>query len=46
VGTRIAAIIVLKELLKTGQARTQEIEDFIQKASLDSNPTLSKEALI
>ena len=46
IGTRIAVMIVLKELLKTGQTRTREAEDFIKKASLDSNPILSKEAII
>ena len=46
VGTRIAVMIVLKELLKTGQERTPEADDFIKKASLDSNSILSKEAVI
>jgi len=46
VGTRIAIMIVLKELLKTGQPRTREADDFIKKASLDSNPILSEEAII
>lgn len=46
VGTRIAVMIVLKELLKKGQARTQEADDFIKKASLDSNSILSEEAII
>ncbi len=46
VGTRIAIMIVLKELLKTGQPRTREVDDFIKKASLDSNPILSEEAII
>ena len=46
VGTRIAVMIVLKELLKTGQARTQEADDFIKKAALDSNSILSEEAII
>ena len=44
VGTRIAVMIVLKELLKKGQELTQEAEVFIKKASLDSNPILSNEA--
>ena len=46
VGTRIAIMIVLKELLKTGQVLTREADEFVKKASLDSNPILSKEAII
>ena len=37
VGTRIAALIVLKELLSKGQERNQQIDEFIEKASADSN---------
>ena len=46
VGTRIAAMIVLKELLKSGQKANPEIKEFIEKASKDSNPLLRAEALI
>jgi glutaminyl-tRNA synthetase len=45
VGTRIAVMIVLKELLKKGQDRNQQIDEFIEKASTDSNELLRKEAL-
>ena len=31
VGTRIAVMITLKELLKTGLVRTQEVDEFIKK---------------
>jgi glutaminyl-tRNA synthetase len=43
-GTRIAVMIVLKELLKKGQERNQQINDFIEKASTDSNKLLAEEA--
>ena len=43
-GTRIAVMIVLKELLKKGQERNQQIIDFIEKASTDSNKLLVEEA--
>ena len=46
VGTRIAVMIVLKEMLKKGQARTQEVDDFIKRAYSDSNSILSEEAII
>ena len=46
VGTRIAVMIVLKELIKTGQKETPEIKGFIKKASEDSNPLLRAEALL
>jgi glutaminyl-tRNA synthetase len=46
VGTRIAAMIVLKELLKSGQKQNSEIKAFIKKASEDNNPLLRAEALI
>jgi glutaminyl-tRNA synthetase len=45
VGTRIAVIIVLKELLKSGQKNNPETKAFIKKASEDSNPLLRAEAL-
>ena len=44
VGTRIAVMIVLNELLKKGQERNQQINDFIEKASTDSNKLLAEEA--
>ena len=43
-GTRIAVMIVLKELLKKGQERNQQINNFIEKASTDSNKLLAEEA--
>ena len=46
VGTRIAVMIVLKELLKSGQKHNSEIKAFIKKASEDNNPLLRAEALI
>ena len=46
VGTRIAVMIVLKELLKSGQKENPEANAFIKKASEDSNPLLRAEALI
>ncbi len=46
VGTRIAVMIVLKELLKKGQERNTEIEEFIKKASADKNTLLSQESSI
>ena len=45
VGTRIAVIIVLKELLKSGQKDNPETKAFIKTASEDSNPLLRAEAL-
>ena len=45
VGTRIAVMIVLKELLKSGQTHNQETKTFIKEASKDSNPLLRAEAL-
>jgi glutaminyl-tRNA synthetase len=45
VGTRIAVIIVLKELLKSGQKGNPETKAFIKKASEDRNPLLRAEAL-
>jgi glutaminyl-tRNA synthetase len=44
VGTRIAVMIVLKELLKNGQERNSAINEFIEKASTDSNEMLAAEA--
>jgi glutaminyl-tRNA synthetase len=46
VGTRIAVMIALKELLKNGQERNAVINEFIEKASKDSNELLTKEAKI
>ena len=46
VGTRITVMIVLKELLKKGQERNTEIEEFIKKASADKNTLLSQESSI
>jgi glutaminyl-tRNA synthetase len=45
-GTRIAVMIALKELLKNGQERNAVINEFIEKASKDSNELLAKEAKI
>lgn len=44
VGTRIATVLVLKELLKQGLQRNSEIEDFINKATSDNNELLANEA--
>ncbi len=44
VGTRIAVMIALKELLKNGQERNSAINEFIEKASTDSNEMLAAEA--
>ena len=44
VGTRIAVMIVLKELLQNGQERNSAINEFIEKASTDSNELLAAEA--
>ena len=44
-GTRLAVIIVLKELLHLGQPKTKEIKDFIERAAADDNEKLKKEAL-
>ncbi|NRB84618.1 MAG: glutamine--tRNA ligase/YqeY domain fusion protein [Winogradskyella sp.] len=43
-GTRIAVIITLKELLKNGLERNNEINDFITKALEDKNEILVGEA--
>ena len=43
-GTRIAAMITLGVLLDKGQEKTQEIADFIKKASEDKNELLVEEA--
>ena len=45
VGTRIAAMVALKELFKMGQKETPETKVFIKKASEDSNSLLRAEAL-
>ena len=44
-GTRLAVLVVLKELLHLGQPKTKEIKDFIQMAATDDNEKLKKEAL-
>jgi glutaminyl-tRNA synthetase len=44
VGTRIAVMIVLKELLKNGLERNSAINEFIEKASTDTNEALAAEA--
>ena len=43
-GTRIAVIITLKILLKSGLSRNQDIDNFIEKALGDSNELLVSEA--
>ncbi|MCA0131266.1 glutamine--tRNA ligase/YqeY domain fusion protein [Winogradskyella alexanderae] len=43
-GTRIATMIVLKELLNNGLKRNQSIDDFINKALEDKNELLVSEA--
>jgi glutaminyl-tRNA synthetase len=43
-GTRIAAMITLSVLLKNGQERNEEVNDFISKALEDKNELLVKEA--
>jgi glutaminyl-tRNA synthetase len=43
-GTRIAVMITLKELLKNGLERNNNINDFITKASEDKNEILVSEA--
>lgn len=43
-GTRIAVMITLKEMLKNGLERNQNIDDFIQKALDDKNELLVAEA--
>ena len=44
VGTRIATLITLKEMLKRGQESNEEIEDFITKAKADDHSLLADEA--
>ena len=44
VGTRIAALLTLKVLLKNGQERNTAIDEFIAKAQSDGNSLLSEEA--
>jgi glutaminyl-tRNA synthetase len=44
VGTRIAVTIVLKELILKGQERNKQIDEFIERASTDSNELLAEEA--
>ena len=43
-GTRIATMIVLKELLKRGLSRNDSIDEFIAKALEDKNQLLVSEA--
>lgn len=43
VGTRIATVITLSVLLKTGIDKTPEAQEFIEKALTDSNPLLVQE---
>ncbi|WP_443634585.1 glutamine--tRNA ligase/YqeY domain fusion protein [Candidatus Marifrigoribacter sp. Uisw_064] len=43
-GTRIAAMITLSVLLKNGQERNEEVNDFISKALEDKNELLVEEA--
>lgn len=43
-GTRIAVLITLKALLKSGLNRNQDIDNFIEKALNDSNELLVSEA--
>jgi glutaminyl-tRNA synthetase len=43
-GTRIAVLITLKVLLKRGLNRNQDINNFIDKALIDSNDLLASEA--
>jgi len=44
IGTRIATVLVLKELLKQGLQRSNEINDFVEKSVADANELLSAEA--
>ncbi len=44
VGTRIAALLVLKVKLKNGLERNETINDFIEKALVDANELLVNEA--
>ncbi|TXD82632.1 glutamine--tRNA ligase/YqeY domain fusion protein [Subsaximicrobium wynnwilliamsii] len=43
-GTRIATVLMLSVLLKNGQERNTEIEEFLASAKADSNTTLVVEA--
>lgn len=45
-GTRIAVMIALKVLLDNGQKRNSAINEFIEKASTDSNDLLVAEAIL
>lgn len=45
-GTRIAVMIALKVLLDNGQKRNSAINEFIEKASTDSNDLLVAEAVL
>ncbi|MBT8325755.1 MAG: glutamine--tRNA ligase/YqeY domain fusion protein [Winogradskyella sp.] len=45
-GTRIATLITLKELLKSGLDHNEDIDAFIAKAKEDENPILANEALL
>ena len=44
VGTRIAAVLVLKVMLENGQQKTDQIADFLETAKADVNALLSGEA--
>ena len=44
VGTRIAAMLILNVLIKNGQEKNSEINEFIEKALEDSNELLVAEA--
>ena len=44
VGTRIAAVLVLKVMLENGQQKTDQIADFLETAKADANALLSGEA--
>lgn len=44
VGTRIATVLVLKQLLKQGLQRNNDIDEFLDKAMGDKNELLSNEA--
>jgi len=44
VGTRIAAVLVLKVMLENGQQKTDQIAAFLETAKADANALLSGEA--
>ena len=43
-GTRVAVLITLKVLLKSGQERNSAVNEFIEKAKVDKNEILAAEA--